>query len=154
MAVQLPDGHFGPAAALVTNHQTAAGGRPAGRASRTEQSAITPEKIDCLAAVIREALRNDDPGFRKAYLRLFVGKVVVDDNEIRMSGPTAALEQAASAGGLPTSTALVPSFVRKWYPMCDESANWEVVVTAQRRPERSSQIRRFMTRQATLPHCR
>jgi hypothetical protein len=50
-------------------------------------AAITTESITRLSASLRQALQNDDPPFRKAYLRLFVGEVVVGDNEIRLSGP-------------------------------------------------------------------
>ena len=57
-------------------------------ASAAHPSAITPESITRLAASLREALGSDDPGFRNAYVRLFVGEVVVGDDEILMRGPS------------------------------------------------------------------
>ena len=82
-------------------------------------AAITTESIARLSAGLRQALQNDDPSFRKAYLRLFVGEVIVGDNEIRLSGPTAALAKATATGVLPQSASAVPSFVRGWRPVRD-----------------------------------
>jgi hypothetical protein len=56
---------------------------------------ITPEVIDRLVSALRKALKSDDPGFRKAYLRLFVDQ-------------------------LPTANA-VPSFVRDWRALVDSN---------------------------------
>jgi len=64
-----------------------------------------------------------------AYLRLFVRKIIVATKEIRITGPTAAIERAASAEGQSAPGGLVPSFVRDWCAICDESANWEVMVS-------------------------
>jgi hypothetical protein len=58
--------------------------------------AITPAKIERLGDAIRQALQSGGPEFRRAYLRLFVGKAIVGDQEIQVSGPTAALAQAAA----------------------------------------------------------
>jgi len=84
-------------------------------------AAITAETIEQLAVVLREVLKNGEPGFRKAYLRLFVEQVVVGDTDVRMRGPTAVLAKAAAAGGLPTTGELVPSFVRQWRPVRDSN---------------------------------
>jgi site-specific DNA recombinase len=43
---------------------------------------ITADAVTQLSTALREALQNDDPSFRKAYLRLFVDQVVVGDSEI------------------------------------------------------------------------
>jgi hypothetical protein len=43
------------------------------------------------------ALASDDAAFRKAYLRLFVDTVAINDDEIRISGPTALPKQPALA---------------------------------------------------------
>ncbi|MBX6740463.1 MAG: recombinase zinc beta ribbon domain-containing protein [Acetobacteraceae bacterium] len=56
---------------------------------------ITPAKIAKLATAIRSALETGAPEFRRAYLRLFVGRVTVGDEEIRISGPTATLARAS-----------------------------------------------------------
>jgi hypothetical protein len=64
-------------------------------------TAITPESIACLATALRQALHSEDPGFRKAYLRLFIDQVIVGDREIRLRGPKAALAKATTPGSLP-----------------------------------------------------
>ena len=59
-------------------------------------AAITAASIEQFAVALREVLKNGDPAFRKAYLRLFVDQVVVGDTDIRMRGPTASLAKAAA----------------------------------------------------------
>ena len=78
---------------------------------------ITPDTVTRLAGAMREALRSDDPSFRKAYLRLFVDQVIVGDTEIYLRGPTAALAKAAVTTPLPPTASGVPSFVREWRPV-------------------------------------
>jgi len=76
-----------------------------GQADASGPRAITQAKVARLGEAIRRALAEGDPAFRRAYLRLFVGRVVVGDEEIRISGPTAALAHAASDGGsMPSET--------------------------------------------------
>ena len=82
---------------------------------------ITSEKLDALAAALRAVMRDGDPAFRKAYLRMFVDQVVVGDTEIRMRGPTEGLAKAASSGGLPPAGGVVPSFGRQWRPVRDSN---------------------------------
>jgi site-specific DNA recombinase len=84
-------------------------------------SVITPNKIDRIAVALREALKNGDPAFRKAYLRLFVDLVLVGDKEVQLRGPTIALAKAASAGQLPPAAGVVPSFVQEWRPVRDSN---------------------------------
>ena len=84
-------------------------------------SVITPDKIDRVAAALREALKNSDPAFRKAYLRLFVDLVLVGDKEVQLRGPTIALAKAASACQLPPAAGVVPSFVQDWRPVGDSN---------------------------------
>ena len=83
--------------------------------------AITPQAVARLSDTLCGALVADDPLFRKAYLRLFASEVVVDDEEVRMRGPTAALAKAAMQDRLPAAAALVPSFVREWRPVGDSN---------------------------------
>ena len=84
------------------------------------RAAITPRKIAAFADTMRDRLRSGDGQFRKAYLRLFVERVEVDDTEIRISGPKAALargvEQAANL-----RKGVVPSFVQDWRPLGDSN---------------------------------
>ncbi len=90
-------------------------------ASRGGAEAITPQAVERLSGALRGALAADDPSFRKAYLRLFVSEIVVDDEEVRMTGPTSALAKAAVQDQLPSPANMVPSFVRGWRPVGDSN---------------------------------
>ncbi len=83
---------------------------------------ITPERVERFAGLLRKALASDDPAFRKAYLRLFVDTVAVDDTEIRLHGRTMNLAKAASLDELPVAADMVPSFVREWRPRRDSNS--------------------------------
>ena len=83
--------------------------------------AITPDRIERFAGLLRRALASDDPAFRKAYLRLFVDTVAVNDTEIRVNGRTTSLAKAASLDELPAAADMVPSFVREWRPRRDSN---------------------------------
>ena len=87
---------------------------------------ITSEKIARFGALMRDRLRTGDMRFRKAYLRLFLGEVVVGDTEIRLRGPKAALAQAAIENPTADPAAVVPGFVREW------RARWELEPTTPR----------------------
>jgi site-specific DNA recombinase len=75
---------------------------------------IAPEQLEEFCAAMRGQLTGADIATRKAYLRLFVERIEVDDAEVRMSGPNAALEaglrQKAGGGGVPT-------FIPEWRPL-------------------------------------
>lgn len=90
-------------------------------ATSSNTQSITPERIARFTTLLRSALADPDPAFRKAYLRLFVDQIVVGDSEIRMRGPTTALAKAASLNELPPASAVVPSFVREWRPRRDSN---------------------------------
>lgn len=64
---------------------------------------------------------SDDPSFRKAYLRLFMGEVVVGDDKTRMRGPKLVPAKATSAAELPPAAGVVPCFVREWRPRPDSN---------------------------------
>ncbi len=85
------------------------------------QTSITPEKLSQLAALLRTALKNPNQEFRRAYLRLFLDKVVVGDREIVLSGPKRPLADSAATERLPDAASLVPSFVREWRPRRDSN---------------------------------
>ncbi len=80
---------------------------------RTANRQITPEKLDRFAARMRETLRNGDPQFKKAYIRLFVERIEVDDGEIRISGTKDALARGLDAKP-PKDLAQVRTFEREW----------------------------------------
>lgn len=90
------------------------------QAGATAQATITPSKVERLGQAIRTALRDGDPQFRRAYLRLFVGKVTVGDTEVRISGPAPALARAAADGSEPT-LAGSSQFRREWRPQRDSN---------------------------------
>ena len=92
------------------------------RGTSLARTQITDETIERLAVHLRQAMRSDDPSFRKAYLRLFASQATVSDDEVRLVGPNAALAAAAAGNNpLPTDGEMVPSFVRKWRPRRDSN---------------------------------
>lgn len=91
------------------------------QASADRPKAITPAKIAKVGESIRLALQQGDPAFRRAYLRLFVEQVEVDDENIRISGPTAALAQAAAAESPESLTANGSQFRSGWRPLRDSN---------------------------------
>ncbi len=81
---------------------------------------ITPPKLERLSAAMREALKSGSVEFRRAYLRMFVHRVVVSRREVRISGPNSALAKAASSDQLPPGPEVL-SFVREWRPRRDSN---------------------------------
>ncbi|TAJ30520.1 hypothetical protein [Bosea sp. (in: a-proteobacteria)] len=58
-------------------------------------------------------MRSADPAFRRAWLHLFVDRVVIGPDEIRIPGPKQALAEGLVQGNVNAGT-MVPSFDRKW----------------------------------------
>jgi site-specific DNA recombinase len=108
-------------AAKLARHATADRVRLLEAATAAGSTAITPDKVERLATSLRQALEQDDSAFRKAYVRLFVGQVVVSDTEILVRGPTAALAKAANADCLPPAGDAVPSSITDWRPRRDSN---------------------------------
>ena len=92
-----------------------------GQAASAGKAAITEAKIARFAETMHATVANPDPAFRKAYLRLFVDKIIVGDASIELSVPRAALSQAAALNELPSAGTMVPSFVREWRPVRDSN---------------------------------
>jgi hypothetical protein len=91
---------------------------------------ITTKKLERLAGQMREVLRAGPVEFRRAYLRMFVHRVVVSRREVRISGPRSALAKAAGSE-VPLPGPEVLSFVREWRPVrdsnpCYQRESWEV----------------------------
>lgn len=90
------------------------------RKSQTTQHSTLPAKalakknLERFTETMRAKLHNENPSFRRAYVRQFVDKVEVSDSEIRISGPRAALASAIAANEQGTPKG-VPSFVREWW---------------------------------------
>jgi len=80
------------------------------QAGPTATARITGAKVRKLGETIRAALANGSPEFRRAWLRMFVGRVEVGDEEIRVSGPVSALAEATARGVEPESA----HFHRVW----------------------------------------
>ncbi len=83
--------------------------------------AITPAKIERLGTVIRDALKNGPPEFRRAYVRQFVREVVVDDDEIRVSGPTTALAAASAKEEADADLNQGSQIYPEWRPVRDSN---------------------------------
>jgi site-specific DNA recombinase len=74
---------------------------------------ITEDKIDRLAALLRDKLYGGSPELRQAYARLMLREVTVREGEIRISGSKAVLARAAAQSIGQTPPAVL-SFVREW----------------------------------------
>ncbi|WP_368423620.1 recombinase family protein [Tistlia sp.] len=82
-------------------------------------SEITVKDCQRFADAVRSKLREPDGALRKAYVRQFVERVELDDEEIRISGPKAALAGALLHSGAPDRQ--VPSSVREWWAHKDSN---------------------------------
>jgi site-specific DNA recombinase len=86
----------------------------------TGEPAITPEKVEEFATLLRDQLHHGPPELRQAYARLAMREVRVSDKEIRITGSKAVLARAA-AQGLGETPPGVLSFVREWRPRQDSN---------------------------------
>jgi site-specific DNA recombinase len=75
-------------------------------------AAITPERIEAFAALVREKIESADVQGRKSYLRSVISYIEVDDDKVRIVGDKATL--AAVIAGQRTQADNVRGFVRKW----------------------------------------
>ncbi|MBN9438269.1 hypothetical protein [Bosea sp. (in: a-proteobacteria)] len=74
---------------------------------------ISDERVAAFSQKISERLRSADPAFRRAWLHLFVDRVVIGPEEIRILGPKQALAEGLVQEKTGAGT-IVPSFDRKW----------------------------------------
>lgn len=74
---------------------------------------ITEEAIQRFGNTLRARIMAENNAMRRAYVRLLVSSVTVNDNDIVIAGSKTALENAARKGD-PAACAAVPSFDRKW----------------------------------------
>ncbi|MBI5162958.1 MAG: recombinase family protein [Magnetospirillum sp.] len=91
---------------------------------------ITAERVERFTRLLRRHLEDGDVKLRRNWLGLFVDEVLVGDEPIIIRGPTPAL-----AGGINgingESLPSVPTFVRRWRGMSNESGNsnrWVLMV--------------------------
>ena len=89
-----------------------------GRERDIPKKILSAKNIEAFAATIQNQLAKPDSKFRKNYLRLFVDRVEVDDQKIRISGPKSALVQGLIETKKP-DTGEVPSFDRGWWARQD-----------------------------------
>ncbi|WP_374631721.1 recombinase family protein [Ferrovibrio sp.] len=87
---------------------------------------LSPAKIEAFTQALHTALTAGNPSLRRAYLRLLVSKIEVDDGEIRMTGSNAVLAglaaQSAKQIGGQIGEMQVPGFVREWRPRRDSNS--------------------------------
>lgn len=80
----------------------------------TPLRALKPGQIEKVGKALRERLRDqNNPTLRRAYLRALLKDVIVTNEEIRISGPKAALNHALSEDQ-PLAPSMVPSLEQKW----------------------------------------
>ena len=75
---------------------------------------LTPKNLARFSRAIRERLHDSDGAFRKSYVRQFVDRIEVDDEEVRIYGPKSALVQGLASSPESARTP-VPSFDPKWW---------------------------------------
>lgn len=81
-------------------------------------SDVSPEKVTCFAAAMKAKLRDPDPAFRKAYLKLLVDRIDVFPDRIIVQGSKTALA-AAVQHSPQQALGMVPSFGQRWRPLLD-----------------------------------
>ena len=65
-------------------------------------------------------------GFEKrAYMRLFLDKVELHQDEIRLAGPKAVLAKAALKA-MPSSVSEALGYARQWRAVTDKTENWSI----------------------------
>lgn len=91
---------------------------------------MTPEIVGRFGDLLRDALRGDNSALRQAYVRLLIDQVVVEDEQVRISGSRKTLEHAVVATAAGTSKG-VPGFAREWrtqHESVGHSTHWEIIV--------------------------
>ena len=78
--------------------------------ARTE---LSPDMVQRFSSGIRRRLRDADPAFRRTWLHMFVSKVTIGKDRVRICGPKDRLLKAVSEDEEP-ARAMVPTFAREW----------------------------------------
>ena len=86
----------------------------------TRSPLIDDGAVERFGRMLREQILAGDTDLRRSYVRLLVSSVSVNDNEIMISGSTAALEAAAVNGNIAAAGA-VRGFDREWCPREDSN---------------------------------
>lgn len=82
---------------------------------------VTPAKVAAFGRLLGDSLRSGPPTLRKAYLRLLVERIDLNDDQIRMIGPIGQLERALETKDF-QAMPMVPSSVREWRPLREQRA--------------------------------
>ncbi|WP_209714876.1 MULTISPECIES: recombinase family protein [Asticcacaulis] len=88
------------------------------KANTTE---ISPDKVERLAALLKDKLENGPPEIRQAYAKLIMTEVSVTKEEIRITGSKAMLAKGATVG-LEKTPPPVLTFVRGWRTRRDSNS--------------------------------
>ena len=90
-------------------------------------AAVTPEKVEAFGRLLSDSLRKGSPAFRKAYLRLLIDRIELDDDEVRMTGPIGQLERALETKDFQAMPVVLTS-VEKWRAMWDRTGHrWTLI---------------------------
>ena len=81
---------------------------------------INDAAIERFGTMLRAEILGGNADLRRSYVRMLVGNVSVNDNEIMIAGSTAVLELAAAKGDI-TGASAVRGFDRKWCRLQDSN---------------------------------
>jgi hypothetical protein len=87
------------------------------RSAEIQFPPLTPGKVRAFSAVLRSCLRSGEIGARRAYLRIFLDRVVLDDHEVRLRGHNYILTEAYAQN----LKGIVPPQIMKWRPRGDSN---------------------------------
>jgi len=91
------------------------------RQRRSAKAELSPAMIRRFSSGIRRRLRDADPSFRRTWLHMFVSKVTIGKDSIRICGPKDQLLKAVSDGEN-SARAMVPTFAREWRARRDSNS--------------------------------
>ncbi len=91
------------------------------QAERRPFAPISTPKLARLGDQLRRGMAAGDMRARRAYVRVFVDRIEVDDREIRLRGPKSALVNAIAGAAEHTAGEVLP-LVERWRPRRDSNA--------------------------------
>jgi site-specific DNA recombinase len=91
------------------------------RQSSTARRELSPDMVQRFSSGIRRRRRDADPAFRRTWLHMFVSKVTVGKDRVRICGPKDQLLKAVSADE-DSVRAMVPTFAREWRALRDSNS--------------------------------
>ncbi|MBJ3786851.1 recombinase family protein [Devosia sediminis] len=91
------------------------------RQRRSVKAELSPAMVRRFSSGIRRRLRDSDPSFRRTWVHMFVSKVTIGRDCIRICGPKDQRLKAASDGE-DSARAMVPTFAREWRARRDSNS--------------------------------